>query len=210
MTKKEFLPIMGFLEAATQKPLSKASVDVYFDLLGDLPADVLQIAARRVALAHVWATFPSAAELRQAASETQRGAVSVLSPAEAWELAWRAVGRIDLDIPGSVEKHTAKLPPLVLDAMQAFGIPALVAGKEPVGVVRGQFFKVFEQLAAREERLALLPAPLQKQIASKRPALPAPVTKALESIGNMEAVNPFEEMGKAKESEAANGKRSRP
>jgi hypothetical protein len=197
MNLTDFLPIMAYIEKATERPLDKERAKIYFDLLGDLPAPVLQAAAQRVVLEHPWATFPSIAELRAAAADVQRGQVAVLSGAEAWELAWKAAGRIDLDIPGSLEAATKDLPALVIETMRAFSVPALICGKEPVGVVRGQFIKMYDQLAARDQRRALLPARLQQQIESHKPALPKPAIPSLESIGKlpeeMIAMQPFED-----------------
>ena len=67
------------------------------------------------------------------------------------------------------------MPPLVVEAMRAFGIPALCYGKEPVTVVRAQFAKIFEQLAARERRLRLMPPAMRSEIA----AMAAPVIKMI-------------------------------
>jgi hypothetical protein len=183
MTKIDFLQIMGYLGAGIVKDLPEESMDVYFDLLGDLPAEVFFTAAMRVILEHKWATFPSVAELREAASQTLLGKVTEISSAEAWQLAWRAASRIDPEIDGSLERACKSLPPLVFEAMKAFGINALCYGKEPVGVVRGQFMKIFEQLAAREKREALFPQRLTNTI---RGALPMKVAEAITDIGRME------------------------
>jgi hypothetical protein len=183
MTKLDFLQIMGYLGAGISRDLPEKSMDVYFDLLGDLPAEVLFTAAKRVILEHKWATFPSIAELREAASQTLRGKVTEISPAEAWELGWRAAGRIDPEIDGSIERACQSLPPVIFETMKAFGINALCYGKEPVGVVRGQFMKIFEQLAAREKREALFPQGLTNSI---RGALPMKVAEAITDIGRME------------------------
>jgi hypothetical protein len=164
MSDPEFAAVMAYLEAACGVQLPENSLDVYYDLLGDLDVRVLQCAAKRVALEHPWHTFPSAAEIRQAASETLRGQLNELSPAEAWQEAWSAVSVIDLDIPGSLQRVCERVPPLVVQAMKAFGIPALVCGKEPVAVVRAQFLKIYEQLAARDRRVALLPASVRQMV----------------------------------------------
>lgn len=164
MSRREFAEVMAYLSAACGKPMPSEAAEVYFDLLGDLPVEVLRIAAKRVALSHPWATFPSVAELREAGAETMRGKSVELSAAEAWRIAWSTAGRIDLDVIGSCDRAMASVPPLVAEAMQSFGIAALCYGKEPVGVVRAQFVKFFEQLAAREKRVALLPPALRESI----------------------------------------------
>ena len=194
MTKVEFAKCMAYVSVACGKPLSAEAAEVYFDLLADIDYDTMQTAAKRVLSEHVWATFPSIAELRQAAAATKLGVVTELSPAEAWDLAWRAAGSIDLDIQGpyiSGDKVYASqaacvlegLPPIVVEAMRSFGIPAMVYGTEPVGVVRGQFMKIVEQLQARDRRDALLSPAVKEAIAANRPPaeLPSPPTKAIEA-----------------------------
>ena len=171
MTQKEFTAIMAYLEAGSKCALSKESANVYFDLLGDLPASALQLGARRVLLEHPWATFPSIAELRQAAVLTMQGKVSDLSPGEAWALAWKEVGRIDPELPHTMEKSRAKLPPLVWEAMLAMGLNDLCYGKEtPASVMRGQFMKVYQTLSEREQRRAVLPFQLTAEIERQSPS----------------------------------------
>ena len=186
MSRQEFAKIFAYVSIAIGKQLPTEAIEVYYDLLGDLDQHVLQITAKRVVLEHKWATFPSVAEFREAAAETMRAEVKELSPAEAWEMAWKAARRIDLEIDGSFDRACAALPPIVVEAMRSFSIPALIHGKEPVGVVRGQFLKIFEQLAARDRRAALLPDGIKRDLAAigqKRNALPIRIVDALSQIG---------------------------
>lgn len=195
MTRKEFATTMAYLAAACGKSLPDASMEVYYDLLGDLPMDALKTAAKRVSLEHKWATFPSVAELREAAAETMQGHVKGVSPAEAWEMAWDVAGRFDPDQHGEYVSNgktypsqwallTSHLPPVVLKAINAFGIMALIYGKEPIGVIRAQFMKCFEQIDAKQKRAALLPASLRQEIESHgRASIPAPVQQVLTDLG---------------------------
>lgn len=195
MTRKEFAATMAYLAAACGKSLPDASMEVYYDLLGDLPVEALKTAAKRVSLEHKWATFPSVAELREAASETMRGQVKDISPAEAWEIAWDLASNYDPDSRGEYvvngrryesrwECLTQDIPPVVMKAIRSFGIMALIYGKEPVGVLRGQFMKTFEQIAAGQKRAALLPAALRQEIENHgRASIPAPVREALTDLG---------------------------
>lgn len=164
MTRIEFAAVVAYIGVGCGKELPPDRMDVYFDLLGDLPIEAFKVAAKKVILEHPWSTFPSAAELAKATSETIRGRVSELSSAEAWDKAWTAVGRLDLEMPHTIEAAQKAVPAIVWEAMQAFGLPALVYGKEPVGVVRGQFLKIYEQLAARDARTALLPTKIKAEI----------------------------------------------
>ena len=184
MTREEFGHSMAYLTAAIGKALAYESLEVYYDLLGDLEPAVLLTSIKRVVLEHRWASFPTVAELREAAAETVAGEVKMLAPAEAWRLAWQAIGRIDPDVEGSYARATAGLPPIVVVAMETFGINAFAYGNEPIGVVRGQFLKVYEQLASRQKRELMLPPSVRKAIAAPQQA--RQVTRQIAaSIGGM-------------------------
>ncbi len=173
MNPVEFAKIIAYIGVACGKPLTAEAQVVYFDLLGDLPADVFQLAAKRVLMEHRWATFPSVAELRQAASESVRGEVKELASAEAWAMAWWIIGNCDPEMDGSFERacKRAKAPPLVVESVRSMSLAGMCYGDEPVGVIRGQFLKVFEQLQGRDRRLALLPPSVKEAITSRREAV---------------------------------------
>ncbi len=184
MTKPEFSEVIAYLEAAVGKPIAPTPTEglhrmrVYFDLLGDLPLETLRIAAKRAALAHPWNTFPSVAELRQAASETLQGQVRAISPGEAWGQVCRAIKSIDPEHSGPwmardragvmrhwssrVEWATDGMPPLVFEAMRLFGV-ANLCNANPEYAQR-DFVRIYSDLLARESARALLPAALQQQI----------------------------------------------
>ncbi|MDE2020234.1 MAG: hypothetical protein KGJ13_07865 [Patescibacteria group bacterium] len=188
LNQHDFAGIMAFLSSAIQKPITAETVKVYYALLGDFPVDVLQTAVKRVALEHKWASIPTAAEIREAAALTMRGKISELTPAEAWEMAHQAVAKIDLEIDGSAQRHTKNLPPIVVECLRAMGLPNLCHGKDPVSVLRSQFLKIFEQLAAREKRLSLYPAELKTAIESHgTQQIPPPekqdILKIIDKIG---------------------------
>jgi len=175
MTRLEFMDAMLFVSNAIGKDLEKARMDAFWEMLKDLDYAVFRAGCQRVILEHPWPSFPSIAELRQAAADVARGQTTELSPGEAWSIAWSAAGRIDLEVDGCLQRETEGIPKIVLEAMQAFGIPALCYGKEPVTIVRAQFIKIFEGLQARDRRSALLPAALVEKIEGKRPAAVAAV-----------------------------------
>lgn len=183
MSHDEFLKIAAYITAGTGKAIAPESMMVYFDLLGDLPFEVLLTGAKRVILEHPWPSFPSIAELREAASEAARGKVSDLSATDAWGLVWKAVARIDPEVSGSFERATRGYPTIVVEAMKSFGIFALCSSSDPVSVIRGQFLKMFEQIAAREKRAALLPEPVKKAIENIGQQLPSKFTKGIGEIG---------------------------
>lgn len=163
MIAADFATCMAYAEAACGKQLSKEQMAVYHDLLGDLPREQLMAGVKRAALEHRYATVPPAGMIRELA--IQPAPADGLTEAKAWELGWAAVGRMDPDVPGSVERALAKLPAAVAETIKAMGIPALCYGKEPVSVVRAQFTKFYGQISQAKQRHALLPPALRDQIA---------------------------------------------
>jgi hypothetical protein len=189
MSNSEFATIVAYVSSAVGKKLDADAQVVYWELLGDLPAEVGWLAAKRVLLEHRWSTFPSVAELRQAAVESMRGEVKELSGAEAWAIAWRVAANTDPELDGSFDRACAKAkaPPLVVEAITTFGLLDLCYGKEPEGVLRGQFVSTFNALAARDRRAALLPAAVRESLEDirERKAIPQPKREAAAIVGRL-------------------------
>ena len=177
MTKAEFEKVINFLTVGIGKPIggsgeAKERMQVYYDLLGDLPAEVLAIAAKRVLYEHVWNTFPSVAELAQAALKVLMA--NDLTSAEAWQLAWTAACRIDPEIQGpyivngkrfanQAEAEMSKLPPMVKESMLRFGVTALIDANP--NFVRTSFMKVYEGMVEQRKNHAIADG-AKKQVAS--------------------------------------------
>lgn len=178
MTNKEFSEIIGYLEAAIGRPIAEgtgkdadkirhARMKVYYDLLGDLPVEALRVGVKRVALTWRYPSFPSVAEIREFAFDASRGAVGQISAGEAWAMATKAISKVDVDIPGSVERHTSNLPPIVLEAINAFGFKAMYTiPSRNMEAARAQFRKIFEELQNRDTALGILPANVAEKINS--------------------------------------------
>jgi hypothetical protein len=187
MTREQFSEIMAYLGAGIQKPISPSSLGVYFDLLGDMSYEIGKLAVRRVLLEHRWATFPSVAELQEAAKASEKGQITELSAVEAWEMAWRAIGNIDPDVDGSIQRSMVKLPKLVAATIQAMGVNNLCYGQEPVAVIRAQFVKAYETLAARDKRASLFTPAMLNDLGTIRMRIESttPAQKIIAAIGAM-------------------------
>lgn len=180
MTRVEFAKVMSYLAVATGKPIAsdeKAAterLEVYFDLLGSIPKAVLEDAAKQVVKAHAWATFPSVAELYQAASKIVSQALGSISPVEAWDLAYRAICKCDPGLTGpyavgdklynsQVEYLMSQLPPVAANVVQGMGGLKLLANADP-NFLRPQFMKTHERVVTDMKEQALLPRPQAEQI----------------------------------------------
>lgn len=192
MTRTEFAEVIGFLELSTGKPIHEnedaalARTKLYYQMLGDLPLDVLRSACERLVCERKWPSFPQIAEIREFAAMVQEPG---LTPGEAWRLARQLAAKYDPDRESEwgfvvngrrYESHWEAVidgaPPEVVMAIKQFGIGALCYAGENRGVQRGQFMRIFEQLTQNRRQQAALPAPLRKN------AMTAPVRKALEHV----------------------------
>lgn len=169
MTRLEFGMAMNYLAEAVDVQLPAQRCEVYFDLLGDLDFEVIQMAVKKAVLSHPWRTFPSVAELRQAAVDILTGHLGILTSLEAWGAAWDAVKRIDLEIPHTI-KNLDKLDDLTRRCVLAFGVPDMTSGKSSVEWMRKNFMCAYEQMAQHEMAKTLLPLSLVKSIEAFAPS----------------------------------------
>lgn len=159
MNREETSKILAVLSAAFPRfEPDELTLQVWHEMLGDLEYPIAQLAAKKCMIQN---TFPpSIAEVRKAAVQImypQRKA-----PAEAWEDVNRAVDRF-----GYYRQKEAmeSLSPEVARAVRAIGFEKICL-TENMGVERGQFMKIYEQLAGREEEELLLPEKMRAQIAA--------------------------------------------
>lgn len=152
MTKQEFAAVMAYIGAGCGKELSKDGMRVYFDLLGDLPLEALQVAAKRALLEQTYAVFPQVGTLRKLAAEAMTPTACV--PAvEAWGIVRRAIRTWGY---ARGEDALASLPPVVRRAVECLGWRELCDATN-TEVVRAQFERNYATLLQREERERLLP-----------------------------------------------------
>jgi hypothetical protein len=177
VTYDEFSAVMAYLGEGTGKPLSVPGAEVYFDLLGDLPAAALQVAARRALLEGQFPVFPPPGVLRRLAVEALMAGRGDPPPEEAWDLVRQAISAF-----GYYRGEAAMgwLPPLVWRAVKSLGWLAMCDSTEPE-ILRAQFRRAYESLYERAHREALLPAHVRAalaEVAAGRalPGLPAPHT----------------------------------
>jgi len=190
MTRAEFGACMAILVAAT-RPMSEAQTTAYYDLLGDLPPDVLMVACKRSLLESQYPTIPPVGTIRRFAVSVMQGRAVEMTAGEAWSIATKAAGSCDIESPGSVERAFKDVPPLVWKAVETFGFMVLYnLPSNAIETARAQFTRIYDGLLANEERLRLLPASMKEAIAQigrreQAKSLPAPVAKAIQSIGNV-------------------------
>jgi hypothetical protein len=138
---------------------------VYYEMLGDLEYDILFIAAKKVLCDRVYPTFPTVGELRQAALKVITAPTDI-TPIQAWEIGWNVIRNTDPEVSGSFDNACRRYgaTPEVIRTIRAVGLASLCYGQEPIGVVRAQFMKAYEQLDTADKSRMLLPPRVNKSI----------------------------------------------
>lgn len=138
------------------KTEARLQIDLWSELLGDLPFSVIDAAVKRLILD---SPYPPAI------SDVRRKAIEIMKPqqmtaAEAWE----EVNRV-LDRFGYYRQVEAmqSIPPLAARVVRAMGFNTLCLTQN-ISVERAQFLRMYEQFAGREQDNTLLPDKLKMQI----------------------------------------------
>jgi hypothetical protein len=171
MEKHEFVPLVAYLNEAAGKEMTETQVAIYWDLLGDLPAEVLLFAVKRAVLELTYPVLPPVGVLRRLALDALNGADREPTADEAWELVRRAINAFGY----MREQEAIEALPAgpVRRAVECLGWQSL-CGEGIEAVNRAQYRKAYETLAQRRERQRLLPAPMIKMLEriGRMPELP--------------------------------------
>jgi hypothetical protein len=163
MTKAEFAKIAAYLSAGIGKKMPSETMDVWFDILQDLPAELALMAVKKALSTYEYATIPPIGVIYKSAVELVTA--SIPSASGAW-----AEVQDQIRLVGSYGKPTFS-DPLIFKTVSAMGgWVDLCRSEEPVGVIRAQFLRIYEGLleseTERTENAALLEriAPTKPQI----------------------------------------------
>src|SRR5262249_9799575 len=141
MTREEFAVVMALLASATGKAIDDKQAEVYFELLGDLPAEALRFAAKRALLESAYPVLPPVGVLRKLAVEATNGCDREPTPDEAWNIVRRAIRDFGYR---HQEEGIESLPAgPIRRAVQCLGWQSLCDSTEPE-ICRAQFRKAFE------------------------------------------------------------------
>ncbi|HWG42514.1 MAG TPA: hypothetical protein VN688_06970, partial [Gemmataceae bacterium] len=159
MTRQEFAAVMAYVGAGCGKTLGEDALKVYYDLLSDLPLDVLQLAAKRALLESHYPVFPPVGVLRKLAAEIMRP--PAMPALEAWGVLQRAIDRYGDDNP---QQGLDALPEPIRAVAEQFGWRQLCRCNE-TEILRAQFSKAYDTAQARERATWLLPVGVRQAVA---------------------------------------------
>lgn len=151
MTKGEVAKLLAILAASYPKfEVDDLKVHVWHEMLGDLDYSIASMAIKKLIMQN---TFPPAiAEVRKAAA-VLTGPEQVTG-SEAWGEVIRAIRNYGYY---REEEALASMSPTTARVVRYMGWREICLSEEPPGVLRGQFLKMYEQVANREAEEKLLP-----------------------------------------------------
>ena len=157
MTRAETAKILAVLAASYPKfEVDDVKVQVWYEMLGDLEYSVVNIAIKKLIMQN---TFPPAiAEVRKAVTELMNP--EQVTSSEAWGEVTRAIRNYGYY---REEEALASMSPITAQLVRYMGWREICMS-EDIGVIRGQFLRMYEQIATREQEKQLLSPTMQTEI----------------------------------------------
>lgn len=158
MNKTEVGKLLSVLSAAYPRfEPDELTLTVWHEMLGDLEYPIASLAVKTCMLQN---TFPPSI------SEVRKAAVKLMHPqkqsaSEAWEIVNRALDKHGYY--GQVEAMES-LPPLVARVVRVIGFSKMCLS-ENLGVERGQFMRLYDEMSRGQDEEYLLPEKMKAQIA---------------------------------------------
>ncbi len=165
MTKSETSMIFSVLTAAyprfdtfKDKEEARPVVELWAEMLADIPFSVVELAVKKLVLESPYP--PTIADVRKRAVEIMTPPEDRIDAAEAWGEVIRA-----MRFYGYYQEKEAleSMSPRVARVVKYMGWQEICLSDQP-GVARGQFLKMYQQVAEREQKERLLPDVMRKEM----------------------------------------------
>ncbi len=161
MTKKETSKLLSILAVAYDKfqvDSQGVKLKVWHELLRDIPYQVAQLAAKKLILKSPFP--PVIADIRREVASIATSHKDRLTATDAWEEVINAIRYY-----GYYREQEAldSMSPLVARTTKAMGWREICL-ESNIGVIRGQFIKMYGQLLKRKQEDDLLPIELRENI----------------------------------------------
>ena len=159
MKKTETIKIMGMLAAAypNAKVVTEAQVEVWHECLQDLDTQQTLTATRKHIMESQY--YPTIHDIREQIAKIN---MRTLEPGEAWGQVQKAIKHYgyyrELEALASMDPRAA-------EAARAIGWQQIChTPSDSLGVLRSQYFKIYDGLSKRDYTKALLPRGMQTDI----------------------------------------------
>lgn len=156
MTKAECSKLLAILAAGFPKfEVDELKVTVWHEMLSDIDYSVASVAAKKIILEK---TFPpSIAEFREAV--TFLTSPQIATGIEAWGEVKQAIRKFGYY---REEEALESMSESTRQTVKHLGWRELCMSEDPEGVIRGQFVRLYEQVAGKEKQQAILPESLKE------------------------------------------------
>lgn len=162
VTENETARILAIIAAAYprfQVDSEGLTLNVWYEMLGDIDYKVAQLAVQKLILESPYP--PAIADVRKRAVEVITPAEDRIDAATAWGEVQRAISIYGYYRP---EEALKTMRPRTAQVVKYLNWEEICTC-EDLGVIRGQFIKMYDQIAEREEKELLLPAKLKQDMA---------------------------------------------
>jgi len=157
ITKAEVTKLLTVIASMYPRfEVNELKISLWYDMVGDLSYQAAQMALKKTMLTSVYP--PTVADIRAAVADIT--AVEQLDAGKAWGEVMRAIHKCGFYNPEDAYKIMSPCTELVVKQISWREICCC----EEIGVVRGQFMKMYDSMKKREETNKLLPASFKKQI----------------------------------------------
>lgn len=161
MTQNETARILAVIAAANprfQVDEKGMTLKVWHELLGDLDYNIVQLAVKKLILEMPYP--PAIADVRKRAVEVMTPPEDRIDASEAWGEVMQAIRLYGYYREAEALKS---MSPKAAKVVRWMGWREICLSEEP-GVVRGQFLKMYQQVAEREQKERLLPYEIRDDI----------------------------------------------
>lgn len=158
MNREEFTKMMVFLTAAIERKPSKETIEVYFEMLQDMPYELALAAAKKVIGEEEYPVLPTVGKIRKAAMALCN--MDRVTAPEAWGLVLKAIR--SHGFYGEAEAM-AELPAEVRTVVKQMGWSEICHSDKP-DVLRAQFMRMYETKEAKQKEVDMLPADVKKMV----------------------------------------------
>lgn len=160
ITFEDFCKCTALLEIGTGKPMTAEQVELWYELLGDLPLNSLQAAIKRALLENEYPVIPPVGRIRRLASEHASGIP--IDAEQAFARVREAISQFGWPDPGKAAEF---LGPAIWSVVQGVGGWQRICDSPPDQrqALFSQFRDGWQRAAARQQRDNLLPEDVRPQ-----------------------------------------------
>lgn len=157
----DWLKCSAFLTAATGRAMDAKQIEVYYELLSDIPFDALKVACRRAVQENDASWMPPIGLIRKHAADEMFGSIPAWS--DEWEHVRALVHSYGI---GRQSEAYRQMSPMTQQAVTAVGWSS-ICDSEIISLHATQFQKAYESLASRESSTRRISVDLRPRITSE-------------------------------------------